>query len=165
MDKFAYTFDFGIKPAFIIDAWFKKAFLPVFIISIILFPLCAFTLHNITKFIIPSIAVGAIIIFVGVYVYRRHLAIRRVKNISNKVFSYEIDSQGIHFHNDLGDGVLKWGFKGKLIPFKKFILLQSNEIGLIPLPIDTPPEILTLMESKLRSNKSLKKETPQSGAS
>ena len=55
----------------------------------------------------------------------------------------------------MGDGVIKWGFKGKLVPTKKFILLQSNEIGLIPLPIETPPYIKSFIESKLGSNKSL----------
>ncbi len=156
MDKFAYTFDFGTKPAFIIDAWFKRAFVPVLVISIIFFPLCALTSHWITKYILPSIAAGVIIIFIGIYVYRRQLSIRRIKNIRNSVFRYEIDEIGIRFENDIGDGVLKWGFKGKLIPLKKFILLQSNEIGLIPLPIDTPPDILAFMENKLRSNKRLK---------
>ena len=155
MDKFAYTFDFGAKPAFIIDAWFKRAFGPVLAISVIFFPLCAISSHWVTNLIFPSISIGAITIFVGIYVFRRHVAIRRVKNISNKVFRYKIDDLGICFENDLGDGVLKWGFKGKLIPLRKFILLQSNEIGLIPLPIDTPAEILTFIENKLRSNKSI----------
>lgn len=157
MEKFAYTFDFGPKPAFIIDAWFKRAIGPVLILSIIFFPLCAFTSHWVTKFIFPSIAVGAIIIFLGIYVHRRQLSIRRVKNIKNPVFRYKIDEEGIRFKNDLGDGVIKWGFKGKLIPLKKIILLQSNEIGLIPLPLDTPREILTFMESQFRSNKRVKR--------
>ena len=156
MDKFAYTFDFGTKPAFIIDAWFKKTFGPVLVISIIFFPLCAFTSHWITKFIFPSIAAGAIIIFIGIYVYRRQLSIQRIKNIKNSVFHYEIDKTGIRYENDLGDGVIKWGFKGKLIPLKKFILLQSNEIGLIPLPVDTPPAILTFIGNQLRADKRLK---------
>jgi hypothetical protein len=158
MEKFTFTFDFGPKPAFIIDAWFKRAIGPVLIISVIFFPLCAFTSHWVTKFIFPSIAVGAIIIFIGIYLHRRQLSIRRIKNIKNSVFHYEIDKEGIHFNNDIGDGVIKWGFKGKLIPLKKFILLQSNEIGLIPLPRDTPREMLTFMESQLKSAKRLKRE-------
>lgn len=155
MDKFTYTFDFGSKPAFIIDAWFRKAIGPVLLISIIFFPLCSITSHWITKFVFPSIAAGAIIIFIGIYMHRRQLSIRRVKNIKNSVFHYEIDEMGIHYRNEIGDGVIKWGFKGKLIPLKKFILLQSNDIGLIPIPIDTPLEIIAFIESQLGSKKSL----------
>jgi len=165
MNKFAYSFDFGPKPSFIIDAWFKKAIGPVLLISIIFFPLCLITSHWITKFIFPSIAAGAIIIFLGVYIHRRQLAINRIKKINNSVFNYEIDDTGIHFVNEIGDGVIKWGFKGKLIPLKNFILLQSNEIGLIPLPVDTPPEIKDFIESQLRSNKSLKNEAQEPRAS
>jgi hypothetical protein len=153
MDTFKYTFDFGPKPAFIIDAWFKRAFWPVLLISIIFFPLCTFTSHWLTKYIFPSIAVGAIIVYIGLYVYRRQLAVQRVKNIKNSLFHYEIDTTGIHYKNDMGEGIIKWGFKGKLIMLKEFILLQSNEIGLIPLPIDTPTEIIAFIEKQLKPAK------------
>lgn len=86
-------------------------------------------------------------------------------NIKDTVFRYEIDEVGIHYENDIGNGVLKWGFHGKLIPLKKFILLQSNEIGLIPLPSNTPPEILTFIEIQLRSNKSQKDDALERRAS
>ena len=135
------------------------------LISIIFFPLCSITSHWVTKFIFPSIAAGAIIIFIGIYLHRRQIAINRIKNIKNSIFHYEIDDLGIHFVNEIGDGVIKWGFKGKLIPLKKFILLQSNEIGLIPLPINTPPEIKAFIESQLRSNKSLKNDAQEPRAS
>ena len=155
MDKFSYSFDFGPQPAFLIDAWFKRAIGPVLLISIVFFPLCLITSHWVTRYIFPSIAAGAIIIFIGIYLHRRQIAIKRIKSIKNSVFHYEIDDIGIHFVNEMGDGVIKWGFKGKLAPTKKFILLQSNEIGLIPLPIETPPYIKSFIESKLGSNKSL----------
>jgi hypothetical protein len=158
MNTFTYTFDFGAKPAFLIDAWFKKAVGPVLVISIIFFPLTTFTSHWITKFIFPSIAAGAIIIFIGIYVYRRQISIRRIKHIKNSVFQYEINDIGIRYQNELGEGIIKWGFKGKLIRLKKFFLLQSNEIGLLPIPVDTPPEILTFVEDQLKSNKELKQD-------
>ena len=163
MDKYSYTFDFGTKPTFIIDAWFRTAFGPVLVVSGVFFPLCAITSHWITKFVFPSIAGGAIIIFVGIYLYRRHVSIRRIKNIEDSVFHYEIDTIGIHFRNEIGEGVLKWGFKGRLIPKKTFILLQSSEIGFIPLPIDTPPEILSFIKDQFAPKKRLKNNAEKNG--
>jgi len=150
MNKFSYTFDFGKKPAFVIDAWFKRSLGPMLLISAILFPMCATRCDWLTRYVFPSIAAGAIILYLGVYIFRRQLAVRRVRKIKNTVFSYEINETGIQFDNDIGSGVIKWGFKGRLIPLKNFILLQSNEMGLIPLPLDTPAETIAFIKDQLR---------------
>ncbi|MEN8188774.1 MAG: hypothetical protein ABFS19_02925 [Thermodesulfobacteriota bacterium] len=122
---------------------------PVLAVAVVIFPLSTFTSHWYAKLVLPSIAAGALIVFTGIYLYRRQLSIRRMKNVKDSVFHYEIDELGIHFKNELASGVLKWGFKGKLITLKEFILLQSNEIGFIPLPLDTPDDALILIKNKL----------------
>ncbi len=150
MEKFEYTFDFGPQPAIVIDAWFRKALLPIGALFVCALLLATLSHYWFTRFIIPSIAAGALIIFIGLYIYRRQLAIRRIRKIKSAIFHYKIDDSGIHFDNEIGTGTIKWGFKGKLIPGKKFILLQSPEMGLIPIPAETPPEILKEIKSKLR---------------
>ena len=150
MEKFEYNFDFGPKPAIVSDAWFKKALLPIGTLVVCAFLLGTLSHYWFTRFIIPSIAAGALIIFVGLYLYRRQLAIRRIEGTKSAIFHYKIDDSGIHFDNEIGTGTIKWGFKGKLIPSKRFILLQSPEMGLIPIPAETPPEVLQGIKSKLR---------------
>jgi hypothetical protein len=148
--KHEYSFDFGPKPSFIYDAWFIKAMGPVLLLSLIFFPLCAISDFWITRVVFPSIAAGAITIFIGIYLYRRVISKRRIKGLSNTVFNYTIDDEGIHYDNELGSGVLRWGFKGKLIPLKNFILLQSSEVGLLPLPADLPEKFLSEIRERLK---------------
>lgn len=147
--NYEYSFDFGENPSFVIDAWFKKAILPVLALCVVFFPLCYFSSFWITRLLLPAIAIGALVIFFGVVFYRRLIARQRISNITNTVFNYRIDNQGLHFDNEIAAGVLKWGFKAKLIPLKNFILLQSHEFGPLPLPADIPEEVLAFVESKL----------------
>lgn len=148
--KYEYQFDFAPNPAFIFDAWFRKAIMPVLLLSLIFFPLCAVSDFWVARVVFPSVAAGAIIIFIGIYLYRRHLSRRRVNSMRSKIFYYAIDDDGLHYDNELGKGVLRWGFKGKLVPMKHFILLQSSEIGLLPLPKDLPVEVQAMVEEKLK---------------
>lgn len=148
--NYEYSFDFGPNPSFIYDAWFKKAMGPVLLLSLLLFPLSALSQFWAVRLVIPSIAAGAITLFIGIYLYRRTLSRRRVRRLQQKVFHYRIDDEGIHYANELGSGVLRWGFKGKLIPVKEFILLQSPEVGLLPLPRDIPADLLCAIGERLR---------------
>lgn len=147
--NYEYSFDFDPNPGFIYDAWFLKSLKPLLLLSLLLFPLSYFSDFWITHLVIPSIAAGAIILFVGLYLYRRILSQRRLRGVADTRFHYRIDDEGIHYDNALGRGLLRWGFKGKLYRVNTFILLQSSEVGLLPLPADTPAEVLAKIESQL----------------
>ena len=147
--RYEYEFDFGPNPSFIIDGWFMKIIGKIFLLCVVLFALCAFSPYMLARVVIPAIAIGALIIFFGVFLFRRNVARRRIANVENTVFRYAIDEEGIHYDNEIGAGLIKWGFKGKLLPLKTFIMLQSNEIGLLPVPLEAPPDVLAMVREKL----------------
>jgi len=148
--NFSYNFDFGPRPSFLIDAWFRKAVVPVALLSALLFPLSALSDIWFARIAIPSTAAGAITIFLGIYLYRRSISIKRVRKMENTQFHYTIDDEGIHYSNELGRGLLRWGFKGKIIPMQRVTLLQSSEIGLLPLPSDAPAEVIAFINNRLQ---------------
>lgn len=98
----------------------------------------------------PSTGAGTVIIFIGLYLYKRQIATRRIEKVDNTHFRYKIDDLGIHYDNEMGSGLIKWGFKGKLLPNKEFILLQSPEMGPIPIPLNTPSDVIAHTKDKLR---------------
>jgi hypothetical protein len=147
--NYSYEFDFGNNPGFLIDAWFHYAIRPIVILCLIFFPIAYSSEWWVSRTVLPAVVIGALLVFVGVYLFRRALAVRRVRGLGNTVFRYTIDDQGIHFDNELANGVLRWGFKGRLVRRKHLIMLQSSEVGLLPLPVDIPEEVLQGVKDRL----------------
>ena len=150
--NYSYEFDFGPRPGFLIDTWFRWAIRPVLLLCLLFFPLTYYSHWWAARTVLPGIVVGALLVFVGVYLFRRNLAVRRVKSMNDKVFRYTIDDEGIRFANELANGVLRWGFKGRIVRRRKLIMLLSSEVGLLPIPVEIPDTVLQEVRSRL-SNK------------
>ncbi len=146
---YAYTFDFGPKPSVLWDAWFMRVFRPVIALFGLMLCIGFVADLGVWRFVLPAIAGGAIALFAGVWWLRRRIAKQRIGRLSNTVFEYVIDDEGIHFKNEMASGLLKWGFRGKIVAFRDFYLLQSSELGVIPLPRDLPDEVRVFLKQKL----------------
>ncbi len=150
-----YKVDFRPKPAFLIDAYFWMGCRRIFILGFIVVVLGIgghLVLNSIALMVMGIIGASLITVFAGVWIWRRRVAIRRIRAEPDQwLCDYAVMDDGLHYQTPLGEGMVRWGFQGEVKKLGPWWAVVSREVGILPLGSDLPEPVRQFIVQRLQN--------------
>ena len=162
--EYRYRIDYRPRPAFLVDAYFRRGAFRVAVLGTLAAAIGLggyLGLQSILLLVLGAVAVSLAGLFLGMWVWRRRLAIRRVRRDPDRwLCDYAVCDDGLHYNTPLGEGLLRWGFGGELKRVGSWWAIVSSEVGLLPLSGEAPQEVLDFVRKKLTNPPSVPEKEP-----